>query len=150
MLNVKKRVSFQYIRKSSHDSFTVRMSATLTFNGNLWNKQRTKTKLTVRAEVIYQDYFLNKSWRTSHQNTIREKKSNEIRFKTQVTQVCVLAAAWVGGSCSTSLPFDSSEESGTSFIVESDDDAGGGKVCSISQSCTSTKRRGGTFIPFSF
>lgn len=34
----------------------------------------TKQKLTVGAEVVYQDYFLNQGWRTSHQDTEREKK----------------------------------------------------------------------------
>ncbi len=71
--------------KTTHrgQNFSV-LSSSYTFNHSFHQQEQKKLKLTVRAEVIYQDYFLNQSWRTSHQDTER-KKGRYGGHKTQVS-----------------------------------------------------------------
>lgn len=77
---------------------------------------------------------MDQRWRTSHQDTEREKIAD------QVSETSVIAPVQSCDLLLTLLPFDGAEESRASLIVESDDDARGGKVCVIIQRGTPAGR----------
>lgn len=70
--------------------------------------------------------------RTSHQDAARDREDNEERE---------LRFPFIRPAAARLLPFDGAEKSRASLIVESDDDAGGGKVGVITHRRTPTQRR---------
>lgn len=97
-----------------------------------------KQELTVGAEVVYEDDLVDQRRGTSQQDAGGgDRKDNEERGSQQRSPFIRPAAA----SFSVSLPFDSAEKSGASLVVESDDDAGGGKIAVVAHRCAPTQRR---------